>query len=141
MNSKDEEELRSVSEVSELLINFSSSDCPEAYDFVTAGKILTEMEAGHSPKSMSFVLLLSFCFFFASVRSVPSLIGVHPLGNLIFSLSFFDCVLDRLTGSGSAKLKIEISSAISPLIHLTAPFGVYPYCQLMLNWCPFGKIF
>ncbi|KAG6572276.1 Glucosidase 2 subunit beta, partial [Cucurbita argyrosperma subsp. sororia] len=69
----------------------SSSDCPEAYDFVTAGKILTEMEAGHSPKSMSFVLLLSFCFFFASVRSVPSLIGVHPLDEKYYSSEVIKC--------------------------------------------------
>ncbi|XP_022136263.1 glucosidase 2 subunit beta [Momordica charantia] len=49
------------------------------------------MEAGRPPKSTSFVSMISICFFFASVRSVPSLIGVHPLDEKYYSSEVIKC--------------------------------------------------
>lgn len=49
------------------------------------------MQAPSSPKSTSFVSLLSICLFFASVRSVPSLIGVHPLDEKYYSSEVIKC--------------------------------------------------
>lgn len=109
-------------------INFTSSDCIQAY---------AEMQAPSSPKSTSFVSLLSICLFFASVRSVPSLIGVHPLGTL---LSLSPSVLNAPPGSDLKKLKHGISSPISPFLELIAPFGVYPCCELMLNSVNFREL-
>ncbi|XP_038887466.1 glucosidase 2 subunit beta [Benincasa hispida] len=49
------------------------------------------METPRSPKPTSFVSLLSICFFFDSVRSVPSLIGVHPLDEKYYYSEVIKC--------------------------------------------------
>ncbi|KAA0059098.1 glucosidase 2 subunit beta isoform X1 [Cucumis melo var. makuwa] len=48
------------------------------------------MEA-RSPKSTSFVSLLSICLFFTSVRAAPSFLGVHPLDEKYYSSEVIKC--------------------------------------------------